>query len=267
MWHALKRALADWHRPYEIATGMKRFLWSSLLVILLATAGGAWWVYQSKDALIADAIRSYGPQITGVPVKLGGVKLEPTEGTFVISQLELGNPKGFKTPHALVVQQLQIKLDVGSLTKDVIHIQRVLIAQPQVAYEHASGGSNLDVIQRNVEAYVAAHSSGGQGAESGPGTTQTKVVIDQFSMLDAKADVSAEALQGQGVTVSLPDVQLKDIGKKSGGVSPAAATSQIVAGVRQSVMRAVTPLHLDGVVDRIKKGAASVVDTVKGFFK
>jgi len=267
MWHALKRVLADWRRLCEIATGMKRFLWGFLLVMVLATAGGAWWVYQSKDALIADAIRSYGPQITGVPVKLGGVKLEPTEGTFVISQLELGNPKGFKTPHALVVQQLQIKLDVSSLTKDVIHIQQVTIAQPQVAYEHASGGSNLDVIQRNVEAYVAAHSSGGQGAESGPGNVQTKVIIDQFSMLGAKADVSAEVLQGQGVTVSLPDVQINDIGKKSGGVSPAVATSQVVAGVRQSVMHAVTPLHLDGVVDSLKKGASSLVDKVKGFFK
>jgi uncharacterized protein involved in outer membrane biogenesis len=251
---------------------MKKLLWGFLLLLLLlAVAGGGWWVYQSKDALIADAIRSYGPQITGVSVKLGGVKLEPTEGTFVISQLELGNPKGFKTPHALVVQQLQIKLDVGSLTQDAIHIQRITIAQPQVAYEHASGGSNLDVIQRNVEAYIAAHSAGGQGAgndaDKAAGSSQTKIIIDQFSMLGAKADVSAEALHGQGVTVTLPDVQIKDIGKKSGGVSPAVATSQAVAGVRQSVMHAVSPLHLDGVVDSLKKGASSVVDKVKGFFK
>ena len=274
MWRASKKALAGWHRLCEIAAGMKKFLWGSLLLVLLA-AGGVWWVYQSKDALIADAIRSYGPQITGVPVKLSGVKLEPTEGTFVISQLELGNPKGFKTPHALVVQQLQIKLDVGSLTKDVIHIHRVTIAEPQVSYEHATCGSNLDVIQRNVEAYVAAHSTGGQGAgndarndaNEGAGSTQTKVIIDQFSMQRARADVSAEVLQGQSVTVSLADVHVNDIGKKTGGVSPAVATSQIVAGVRQSVMHAVTPLHLDGVVDSLKKGAASVVDAVKGFFK
>ncbi len=267
MSRASKKVLAAWHRHCEVALGMKKILWGFLLLLLLAIAGGAWWVYQTKDALIADAIRSYGPQITGVSVKLGGVKLEPTEGTFVISQLELGNPKGFKTPHALTVQQLQIKLDVGSLAKDVIHIQKVTIAQPQVSYEHAAGGSNLDVIQRNVEAYIAAHGAGGQGAGNDAGTTQKKVIIDQFTMLGAKADVSAEVLQGQGVAVSLPDVQINDIGKKSGGVSPAVATSQIVAGVRQAVMHAVTPLNLDGVVGSIKKGAASVVDAVKGFFK
>jgi hypothetical protein len=246
---------------------MKKLLWGFLLLLLLALAGGGWWVYHSRDALIADAIRSYGPQITGVPVKLDGVKLEPAEGMVVLNQLELGNPRGFRTAHALAVGQLQIKLDLSSLTQDVVHIERVTISQPQVVYEHASGGSNLDVIQRNVEAYIAAHGSGGQSTEKGAGSTQKKVIIDQFSMLAAKADVSAEALQGKSITVSLPDVHVNDIGKKSGGVSPAAATSQIVAAVRQSVTRAVTPLHLDGVVGSIKKGAASVVDTVKGFFK
>jgi hypothetical protein len=118
-----------------------------------------------------------------------------------------------------------------------------------------------------VEAYIAAHGTGGQGAGNGAGTTQKKVIIDRFSMQGAKADVRAEVLQGQGVTVALPDVQINNIGKKSGGVSPAVATSQIVAGIRQAVMQAVSPLHLDGVVGSIKKGASSVVDAVKGFFK
>ena len=242
---------------------MKKFLWGVFFLLLVAAGGGAWWAYQSKDALIADAIRNYGPQITGVSVKLAGVKLDPTEGMAVLSGLELGNPKGFKTPHALVVEQLQIKLDVATLTRDVVHIQRITVLQPQVTYEHAAGGSNLDVIQRNVEAYITSHGASPQPSDTAP----KKVIIDQFTMLGAKADVSAEVLQGKTVTVSLPDVHISDIGKKAGGVIPAEAAAQIVAGIKQTVKTAVTPLHLDGVVDRIKKGAASVVDTVKGFFK
>lgn len=242
---------------------MKKFLWGAFLLLLVAAGGGAWWAYQSKDALIADAIRNYGPQITGVTVKLAGVKLEPTEGTVVLSGLELGNPESFKTPHALVVEQLQIKLDVASLTRDVVHIQRITVLQPQVTYEHASGGSNLDVIQRNVEAYIASHGASSQTSDA----PQKKIIIDQFSMLGAKADVSAEVLQGKTMTVPLPDVRINDIGKKEGGVTPAEASAKIAAGIQQTVKSAVMPLHLDGVVDGIKKGAASVVDSVKGFFK
>ena len=245
---------------------MKKFLWGLLLVFLLAAGGGAWWAYHARDVLIANAIRTYGPQITGVPVELVSVRLDPGEGTAVLSGLRLGNPKGFKTPYALSVEQILVQLDVASLTGDVVHIRQVSILQPQVIYEHATGGSNLDVIQRNVEAGVAGL-VGNASADKALAGKGKKLIIDQFAMLGAKTDVSAEVLQGKTVTVPLPDVHVNDIGKKAGGVSPAQAASQIVAAVRQAVSHAVMPLHLDGVVDAVKKGAASVVDTVKGFFK
>lgn len=241
---------------------MRRLLWA-LLVVLLALAGGAWWVYQSRDELVASAIRNYGPQITGVPVKLGGVRLLPAEGVAILTGLELGNPAGFKTPHALVLDQVQLRLDLASLTREVVHIHEISIRQPRVSYEYTAAGSNLDVIQRHVEAYVAAHTGPSAPATSKP----TRLIIERFTLQGASADVSAEALNGRAVTVQLPAIRLHDIGKKSGGVTPAEAASQIVGALRQETTRAVMPLHLGGVADSIRKGAASVVDSVKGFFK
>jgi hypothetical protein len=69
------------------------------------------------------------------------------------------------------------------------------------------------------------------------------------------------------VRVALPSIHLRDIGKRAGGVTPAEAASQIVGALREETTRAVMPLHLGGVVDTVRKGAASVVDRVKGFFK
>ena len=242
-----------------------RVLLVLILLLVLGLAGGAWWVYHSRDALLASAIRTYGPEITGVSVKLGSVHLEPTEGRAILSGLELGNPPGFKTAHALRLDRVELRLDIASLTGDVVQIQEISIRQPRVGYEYASTGSNLDVIQRHVEAYVAAHSSPAQpGAVAKPAT---RVFIGRFNLEGASADVSAEALKGQAVSVGLPDIHLRDIGKKAGGVTPAEAASQIVGAIRQETTRAVTPLHLGGVVETVRKGAASVVDKVKGFFK
>ena len=55
---------------------MKKILLGLVVVVLLGVGGGAWWLYSERDSLIADAIRTYGPQILGVPVKLGGVKTD-----------------------------------------------------------------------------------------------------------------------------------------------------------------------------------------------
>jgi hypothetical protein len=243
----------------------------ALALLLLALVAGGWWLYESRDELLARAIRNYGPEVTGVSVKLGEVHLSPLDGAATLHRLEIGNPAGFKTPHALVVDQFRVQLDAASLTKDVIHIVDVTILQPEVGYEHASGSSNLDVIQHHIEAYVAAHGpagpSGSFGGANGSQTRKTRVVIDQFNMLGAKAQVSADLLRGKVVTVVVPDIHLRDIGRAAGGVPPAEAAAQIADAIRQRTTQAVVPLHLDGVVGGFKKGASALVDKVKGFFK
>ena len=43
--------------------------------IALAAAGGLLWLYASRDALVKRAIERFGPQLTGVTVKVGQVRL------------------------------------------------------------------------------------------------------------------------------------------------------------------------------------------------
>src|SRR5260221_13338024 len=72
--------------------------------LLLLDAGGTlWWLYPSREALIKHAIERYGPDLTGVSVKVKSVKLEPVEGLGAIGGLEIGNPPGFSAPRALTL--------------------------------------------------------------------------------------------------------------------------------------------------------------------
>src|SRR5258708_37716011 len=69
-------------------------------VLLLAVGGTLWWLYASREALIKHAIERYGPDLTGVSVKVKSVKLEPVEGLGAIGGREIGNPPGFSPPRA-----------------------------------------------------------------------------------------------------------------------------------------------------------------------
>lgn len=244
---------------------MRRLLWISLVVVLLLVGGGAWWLFSSLDNIVASAIRSYGPEITKVNVKLDSVKIRPTEGLAALYRLELGNPTGFTTPRALSVGRISMVLDVATITQDVVRIKEITIEQPEITYEHASGGSNLDVIQRNVEAYVA-NKTGGQKQTPASGQ-EKKVIIDHLYIKGASAKVSAAMLQGKVVTLPVPDLHLSDIGKKSGGATVGEASRQVFTAMTQSVSKSVSSLKLGGVVDDVKSGAASVGNTVKGLFK
>ena len=244
---------------------MGKTLGTLLLVFVLVLAGGAWWLYTSLDAVVASAVRSYGPEITGVAVKVAGGKIQPTDGTASVRELYLGNPAGFKTERALAVGNIRMVLEVASLTKDLIVVHEMTVEQPEVTYEYASEGSNLEVIQRNVEQYITKHSTPqDQGKDAG---SKKKVIIENVYIRGAQAKVSANVLQGKTMTLSMADMHLKDIGKASNGVTPAEATRQVVAAITNNAKKSVAPLKLGGAVDSVKKGFSATTDAVKGLFK
>lgn len=246
---------------------MKKFVLSAVVILLLGIAGGAWWLYSSLDSLVASAIRTYGPEITGVTVKLDGVAIKPTEGSAELRGLVLGNPAGFKTPRALSLGAIQMKLDTDSLTKDVILIHELTIAKPEITYEQGNGSSNMETIQRHVEKYVADATGGKPEAKEDkkkePGK---KLVIEHVYIKDAKAEVSAELLKGKVISVPIADLHLTDIGKKTNGATAAEAAKQILGAMTNSVTKAASSVF-SGAVEGVKKGADVAGSKIKGLFK
>jgi len=245
---------------------MRKVVRISVVVLLLLIGGGAWWFFSSLDHLVASAIRSYGPQITKVSVKLKSVKISPKEGAATVAGLELGNPSGFATERALSVGQISMTLDVASITQDVVRIKEIVIEHPAIIYEHAAGGSNLDVIQRNVEAYVS-NTLDANKALPQSAAPEKKFIIDNLHIKGANAQVSAAVLKGKVVSVPVPDLYLIDIGKKSGGITASQAIRQVMYAMTNNVTKSVSFLKLDSVVGSVKKGAAAVGGKVKGWFK
>jgi len=243
----------------------KLFVLGSLLVLVLL-GGGAWWLYQSKDQMVANAIRDYGPRITGVPVKLRSVHIEPVNGTATLSGLELGNPPGFKTPRFMALGEISLRLDIATLTDDVVRIQEVRIVQPHVTYEHGDGGSNLDVIARNVQRYITSQANGTEKPADKP-QKQKKLIIDHLYIQGAKADVSATVLEGRTITVPIADIHLQGLGEKSGGATPAEIAGEVVGAIKHSIAPHLTASPVNTVVNGIKNGAKATVNAVKGLFK
>ena len=244
---------------------MKKLLLGIAVVVLLVIAGGAWWLFTSLDSVVASAIRKYGSQITGVSVKLSSVKIVPADGTASLRGLVVGNPKNFKTEHALSLGEISMKLDIGSLTKDVVLIKEISIIKPDVTYEYASGGSNLDAIKHNVDRYTAENLGGkSESKDKGPGK---KFIIENLYVKEGKANVSADILKVKTTSVTLADLHLRDIGKKSNGATAGEATKQVLDALTQSVTKSTSSLNLGGSVENVKKGAESASGKIKGLLK
>jgi len=236
---------------YDRAMKTRNVVLLVVLVVALAAAGGAWWLFRSMDSLVKQAIEKWGPQITGVAVRVDSVKIELAEGRGTIRGLSVGNPKGFAAPHALKLAEMRLALDPASVTKDVVVIKELLLGAPDVVYERGQGSDNLTMIQKNVDAWVAKNA--GAKKSDGPGR---KFLLERVVIKDGKAQLGAT------LTAPMPDLVLRDVGKKSNGATAGEAVKQVWG----AMMRSVTDLALR-MGAAIKDGAAGVGETVKKLFK
>ncbi len=244
---------------------MKKLLIGMTAFALTAIAGGLWWTYNSLDPQVASAIRRYGSEITGVPVSLSGVRISLTNSRATLHDLVVGNPHGFKTKHALSLGEISMTLDIGSLTTDVIRIKELTLIKPEVTYEYASVGSNLDVLQRNIERAIARQR--GNTKKSQDSESEKKLVIEHLYVKNGTVNVSAEVLNSDTLSVPLPDLHLQDIGKKSNGTTAGEAMRQILSPVIQQVGTSVASLGLNTVGKTIQKGVGAATRTIKDLFK
>ena len=244
---------------------MKKLLLGITALILIAIAGVLWWLYSSLDSQVASAIRRYGPDITGVAVSLSGAHFEPLDGKAALYGLVVGNPDGFKTKQALSLGEISMQLDISSLMTDVIRIKELTLIKPQITYEYASAGSNLDVLQRQIERSVTQQR--GNTKRSQDSKSGKKLVIEHLYIKNGTASVRAEILYGDVLSVPIPDLHLRDIGKKSNGTTVGDAMRQILGPLVQQVGTAVTSLDVKAAGKTFQKGVDAATQTIKDLFK
>lgn len=202
------------------------------------------------------ALERFGPGIIGAPVSVGAVVLTPWSGRGAITNLVIGNPPGFKGAHALKVGSVEVKIKLSSLATDTVVVESVVVKDPEILYEMGGGGSNLSRLQRNAEAAMPA--SGAAPAKSGP---TKSLFIKDLLVSGGQVGLAASALGGQGATIALPAVQMRNLGGK--GRSPAQAVSEVLAAISGSAGKAVSGLGAKALGD----AASSVMGKLGGLLK
>jgi hypothetical protein len=243
-----------------------------VVVLLLLIAGGAYYLFSNLDSIIKAAIEKYGTAATQAEVKLDSVKISITSGEGALTGLTVGNPKGFTTPQALSLGLISVKLDTSSVTGNgPIVIREIVIERPQVTYEVTNtGDSNLQAIQKNTMTYAGA--SGGSGGSSNTsggsgGGQERKVIITDLYVRDGQIGISATLLKGKALSSPLPTIHLTNIGKDSGGASPAQVAQQVLGSITASASKVASvdlSKELGSLKDAVGSGGAGVTDEVKG---
>ena len=221
-----------------------------LIVAVIAIVAAGAYLFINAGSIVEKVIERVGTDATGTSVQVGSLDLNLGERTAAIHEFTVANPNGFTDPNAFSLNEISVQVE--SVSADLIVLREVVVDSPRVFYEIAEGGTNIDVIRANIDAYQ--QQLGGVGG-SGGGGSETKIIIDRLRFTGG--EVLARG-GGQEVNVDLPPLTLTDIGRSSGGETAGHVAAQIADRLTQHVAETVARseierrLGLDGVLDRVR---------------
>lgn len=193
------------------------------LALLAAVAwAGLYRLSTGINELLAEAVAGQGSAIARANVSVGKVETALARGKGIIGTLVVANPAGYRTAHAFKARTVEVDFDLASLATDVVVIRLVTIDGPDVNYEHGATTTNFDAIHDSIANHLDAmrRNSDHEGK---------RLIVEELTICNAKAQASARFMGDKTLSIPLPDITLKNIGKDRGGVSPA-ELARIVTG-------------------------------------
>ena len=256
---------------------MIKKIFISFGVLAVLAASGLYLLASNINSIVKTAVEEGGTMVTGVSVKLDKSNIDLTNQRGALMGLSVANPSGFNTSYAFNFGAIGLDLGEGS-TASVLVIDKVVIDKPEITYEIGSSESNIDAIQKNIDRFVSV--AGNDSPSSSPSDGKgIKMIIKDLYIRDGKINVSASLMQGKTITTNLPEIHLKDIGKKSGGASAGQVAEQLIAAISKNAGGAVGALDLSkigikdlgaitkGATDTLKNVGSSGAGTIEGGIK
>ncbi len=217
--------------------------------------------------IVNKVTSKFAPEILGCEVNIDDVDVYPAFNGCTVQGIIVGNPEGFNTETAFILDEVTVQVQLTSLTSDTIVVKNVIVDGARVTYEQDLNTANLFTIQKNIEEYVKKLSEGKVVDETPEEDTvaeeltegSKKLVIENFEFKNAKVDFSAVIMGGKSMTLPIPDIQLKDIGKDEDG---GASVSDIIREIFNEIVKSCTNV-VSGVGRGLKKAGGAVIGGAK----
>ena len=237
---------------------MKRIAIGLVALTAIAGVAGVIYLYSSLGSIITRVITTVGSEMVQAKVELKGTDIDIENETGALRELVVGNPEGFKTESAFRMDKIQLVLDWETIDGEAVHLKEISIQSPEVTYELGANGSNIDAIQRNVEAFVKKYggSSPPEEKDEGEKTAETKLIIDHIDITGGQVHVSTLLQDGQTTALPLPDIHLQDVGKKQNGATPGEVVQTIVDALKIAILKAVLSQDLN----KLKDSAGKIIE-------
>jgi uncharacterized protein involved in outer membrane biogenesis len=213
---------------------MKKLLVSLAVILVVLVLA----VYLGGQFFLGSAVKagvnSYGPKLTQTKVELANAYISPVTGSGTLGGLFVGNPPGWSSDKAFYLGRVDVKLKPFSVLGDHVIIEEIVIDQPEFVYETKVVSSNIGDLLKNIEAATGGKKTDEPAAKE---EQPRKIEVKKFILRNGRVTIGVGSA---AMTISMPPVELTDIGTKEGGVTAQQFAFTVMRAVTASVIQAST---------------------------
>lgn len=220
-----------------------------VIVLVLLVLGAVLTLPLWFGPVVTSVANKSVPNVVKTDFHLGHAHFNPYLGYFALGDMQLKNPTGYSEENALTLNKFEIDVDMGTVLNEVIHIERITIADVFFSYVSANGVNNIEQIKYNVaggkEKYEAKKQAKEQTAQAQVEQAKTapekdnvqpqkdekpakKFVIDRLELFGLRVKIGP-------MPIPLPPITLTDVGKKTNGATLAEVCDQVTAAVMKVI--------------------------------
>ena len=210
--------------------------------------GGGVYLLANLNHFAKDYAEKIASETLGVAVTIGDLDVDLKSRNARVKNLNVKNVQGYPSDYLLKVSQIDVVL--GDLSKALVRFEQIDVSGVQIWMDVKPEGSNIQAVQNRVNASKKASSD-----------ENVKVIIDRLSLRAMTLNTGVTAV-GEVRTfdpVSMPDLSLRDIGKRENGVLARDAIAQVWQSLSRKIIAEAPQKAL---IEDVKNKA---VNKVRGF--
>jgi hypothetical protein len=192
--------------------------------------------------MIHTTMEEAGTEMLGEPVTVDGVSLSLTSGSGEITGLRIANPDGYTDPYAFSMDRILLDIDLKSVAGSPKRLNEFVLQSPKVFLEVLEDDRvYLEELAAHLQAKINEMPPPEPTAEE-PATEEeaaaTLLAIDHLRITGVQLTVRHRKLDGGVRELTLPDIDLHNVGGTEGVTGPEVSLVVVEAITREGLKQA-----------------------------
>jgi hypothetical protein len=164
------------------------------------------------DPIARRAVETGSGHALKVPTKLHGATIR-WSGHATLDKLEVGNPPPFTEPRSVTFERFDVSVRPRELLHQTVRLDEVNVVRPELTLEFTGAKNNLSTLLDSISAGRP------KDQPAPPPEGGKKFIVKKLRIQDAVVRFKSDMLPGGARSVTLPTMELENVGTGEGGAS------------------------------------------------